>query len=161
MIEETATVVACEDGFAIVETQSKAACGACGAEHSCSTSVLSDLFKRRHNRLKVLNPIQATPGQKVVVGIQEQALVTVSLMAYLMPLMCLILAAMATQQVALYWGWSYAELSSIAGGLLGLMAGLSLLKRFSLRNKHEPAFQAVILRLEVSQPVQFFYGNSE
>lgn len=155
MIEESARVVACEEGFAIVETQSRAACGSCSAEHSCSTSVLSGLFKRQQNRLKVLNPIHATPGQQVVIGVQERALVTVSLATYLLPLVTLIGLSIAGQEAAHYWHWPYTELSSIAGGLLGLIIGFSLLKRFSLRNKQDPAFQAVILRQEISQPVQF------
>lgn len=155
MIEESARVVACEAGFAIVETQPRAACGSCSTEQSCGTSVLSGLFKRRQNRLKVLNPIDAVPGQQVVIGVQERALVNASLTTYLLPLVCLILLSIAAQEMARYWQWPATELSSIVGGLLGLIIGLSLLKRFSLRNRHDPSYQPVILRQEINQPVQF------
>ena len=155
MIEESARVIACEEGYAIVETQVRAACGSCSAEQSCSTSVLSGLFKRHHNRLKVLNPIDATPGQQVIIGLQESAMVTAALTTYLLPLICLILLSIAAQEVAHYWHWPATELSSIVGGLLGMIIGLSLLKRFSLRSKHDPKFQAVILRQEIGKPVQF------
>ncbi|MEN8177811.1 MAG: SoxR reducing system RseC family protein [Pseudomonadota bacterium] len=161
MIEESARVIASEDGFALVETQTRAACGSCGSAGSCGASVLSGLFKRRHNHLKVLNPIHATPGQQVVIGLQERALVTASLTTYLLPLVCLIVLAIAAQQAALYWRWPDTELSSIAGGLLGLIIGLGLLKRFSQRRQHDPSFQAVILRQEISQPVQIGYPSAE
>ena len=155
MIEESARVIASEEGFAIVETQTRAACGACNTEHSCSTSVLSGLFKRRENRLKVLNPIHATPGQRVVIGLQERALVTVSLATYLLPLVCLIMFSLAAQEAVDYWHWSHQELSSIVGGLFGLIVGLGFLRRFSKRSRNNPDYQAVILRQDYSQPVQF------
>ena len=146
MIEESALVIACEGGFAIVETQVQAACGGCQAKSGCSTSVLSGLFKRRHNRIKVMNPIQAEPGQRVIIGLQERALVSISLVAYLLPLLSLLLGAIGLQEAAAHWQWRGGELASIIGGLSGLTIGLYLLKRFSHRHAYDPSFQAVILR---------------
>jgi sigma-E factor negative regulatory protein RseC len=139
-------VVACEEGFAIVETQAQAACGGCQAKSGCSTSVISGLFRRRRNRLKVLNPIQAVPGQQVIIGLQEQALVSISLVAYLLPLLSLLLGAIGLQEAAAQWQWHGGELASIIGGLSGLTLGLYLLKRFSHRHAYDPSYQAVILR---------------
>jgi len=155
MIEESALVIACEEGFAIVETQAQAACGSCGSRTGCSTSVLSGLFKRRHNRLKVLNPIQATPGQQVVIGLQEQALVTFSLVAYLLPLLSMLLGAIVLQEAATHWQWQGGELTSIIGGLAGFAAGLFLMQRFSRRHTHDPSYQAVILRQAPGIGVRF------
>lgn len=146
MIEESALVIACEEGYAFVETQVQAACGSCQAKSGCSTSVLSGLFKRRHNRLKVLNPIQASPGQRVIIGLQEQALVSFSLIAYLLPLLSMLLAAIGLQAAASYWQWRGGELASIVGGLSGLTIGFLLVKRFSRRHAYDPTYQAVILR---------------
>jgi sigma-E factor negative regulatory protein RseC len=146
MIEESARVIACEAGFAIVETQVQAACGGCQAQAGCTTSVLAGLFKRRHNRLKVLNPIQAAPGQQVIVGLPEQSLVSISLVAYLLPLLGLLLGAIGLQEAAAYWLWRGGELASIIGGLSGLAIGLMLLRRFSRRHAYDPSYQPVILR---------------
>ncbi|MDJ0806006.1 MAG: SoxR reducing system RseC family protein [Gammaproteobacteria bacterium] len=161
MIEESARVIAAEGDFALVETQASAACGACSSAGTCSTSVISGLFKRRHNRLRVLNPIDARPGQQVVIGLQEQALVNASLLAYLLPLICMLLLAVTGQQLAEYWQWSKAELSSIAGGLLGLIIGLGLLRRFTLHSQKNPGFQPVILRRDLGQAVELGYPKTE
>ena len=66
-----------------------------------------------------------------------------------------LLLAIALQEVAEYWHWPNAELASIGGGLLGLIIGLILSKRFSSRSRHKPYYQAVILRQEASKSVQF------
>ena len=153
MIEENATVVEVDSGYAIVETQQKAACGSCSSAGSCSTTVLSGLFKRRHNQLKVLNPIDAKPGELVVIGLQETALLKASSLAYLLPLAGMFLLAMLAQHLAGNAGIIPGELPGILGGLLGFIAGLILLKRISRSRSSNPDFQAVILRQAMSQQV--------
>ncbi len=156
MIEESATVMRVEDdGYAIVETRQRAACGSCQSAGSCSTSVLSGLFKRRHNELRVLNPIAAKPGERVIIGLQETALLKVSFLAYLLPLGCLLLMAVAAQQLSIHFVWMLGELPTILGGLLGLIIGLFLLRRSAARRAADPNYQAVILRQAASQPVGF------
>ncbi|MCG8099393.1 MAG: SoxR reducing system RseC family protein, partial [Candidatus Thiodiazotropha taylori] len=97
MIEETAMVVRIDGEYAFVETQKRAACGSCESQGSCSTTVLAGLFKRRYNYLKVANTVLAKPGEQVIIGLQEQALVKLSMLAYLLPLISMILAAIAAQ----------------------------------------------------------------
>jgi sigma-E factor negative regulatory protein RseC len=154
MIEENATVLLVESGYAIVETQRKAACGSCSSADSCSTTVLSGLFKRRHNQLKVLNPIDAQPGQQVVIGLQEQALLKVSFLAYLLPLVGLFFSAMLAQHLSRDVVTTLGELPGILGGLLGFVAGLILFRRISHSRSSNPNFQAVILRPGMSQSVK-------
>ena len=97
---------------------------------------------------------EACPALREKREVQERALVGASLMAYLLPLVSLILGAVAAQEAALYWGWSSAELGSIAGGLLGLIIGLDLLRRFAIRSRRNPDYQAVILRRDIGEPVR-------
>jgi sigma-E factor negative regulatory protein RseC len=146
MIEESATVIACEAGFAIVETQVQAACGGCQARSGCNTSILAGLFKRRQNRLKVLNPIQAKPGQQVIIGLPEQSLVSISLVTYLLPLLSMLAGAIGLQEASAHWQWRGGELASIIGGLTGLAIGLLLSRGYSNRHAYDPSYQAVILR---------------
>jgi sigma-E factor negative regulatory protein RseC len=154
MIEETARIVRVDHEFAFVETQQRAPCGSCQSTGSCSTTVLAGLFKRRPNELKVLNAIDAKPGEQVVIGIQEGALVKISLLVYLIPLVGILAGAIIVQQTVGYLKLSMGELPQVVGGLLGLIGGLMLLQRFALKRDHDPGFQAVILRRANQTPVQ-------
>ncbi len=144
MIEETARVVRIDGEYAFVETQKRAACGSCQSQGSCSTSVLAGLFKRRYNHLRVLNTLLAKPGERVIIGLQEQALLKLSLLAYLLPLFSMILAAIAAQY--LFGRAHTGELAQVVGGLLGLIGGFFLLKLLAYKNRHDPGYQAVMLR---------------
>jgi sigma-E factor negative regulatory protein RseC len=155
MIEESARVVRVEEDYAIVETPQRAACGSCQSAGSCSTSVLSGLFKRRPNRLKVLNPIEARPGEQVIIGLQEGALLKASFSAYLLPLVCLLLSAIGVHQLSQGFSANLGELPTIAGGLLGLIIGLYLYKKHAFRRSADPNYQAVILRQAMTQKVPF------
>jgi sigma-E factor negative regulatory protein RseC len=156
MIEENATVVRVEEeGYAIVETPQRAACGSCQSAGSCSTSVLSGLFKRRPNQLKVLNPIAAQPGEQVIIGLQEAALLKTSVSAYLLPLVCMMSAAVVAHQLTRDFNAVLGELPTIGGGLLGLIIGLYLFKTQSFYRSSDPNYQAVILRQAMTQKVPF------
>jgi len=148
-------VVGVDDEYAIVETERRAACGSCHSAGSCSTTVLSGLFKRRRNQLRVLNTIQARPGQQVIVGLQETAFLKVSAAAYLIPLIGMLGLAIACQALAGQFSIATGELPAILGGLLGFMIGLFLFKRIVGHSSNDPANQAMILRQANSQSVGF------
>jgi sigma-E factor negative regulatory protein RseC len=155
MIEEPATVIFADDGYAIVETRQRPACGSCASSGSCSTTILSGLFKRRYNRLRVSNSIEARPGDLVIIGMRENALLRVSFVAYLLPLVCMIMMAMAMQALASQLAWQLGELPQVLGGLLGLIAGFFLLKRHTGLKRNESDYQAVILRVANTTQVEF------
>jgi sigma-E factor negative regulatory protein RseC len=155
MIEEPATVVSVELGHAMVETLQRPACGSCASTASCGTSVLSGLFKRRYNRLRVSNPIDARPGDQVIIGLPENTLLKVSFLAYLLPLVCMLLMAIVMQAVATHLVWRLGELPQVLGGLLGLIAGFFLLKRHAGQALNESGYQAAILRPANTDPVVF------
>ncbi len=146
MIEESARVLRVEAGFAVVETRQRAACGSCQSSGSCSTSVLAGLFKRHDNELRVLNSLDVHPGEEVIIGVQEQALVKLSLLAYLMPIMGMIAGAIVTDRWVRDYLSMSGELPQIIGGIMGLAGGFWLLQRFSRSRHNDPEYQAVILR---------------
>jgi sigma-E factor negative regulatory protein RseC len=90
MLEETARVVEVLDGVLIAETQSRSGCSYCSTSSSCSTSVVAKLFGVRRNRLVMANSLHARPGDQVVIGIPDQLLVRASLIAYLLPLVVML-----------------------------------------------------------------------
>jgi sigma-E factor negative regulatory protein RseC len=146
MIEESAKVIRVEGEYAIVETAQRAACGACESQTGCSTSILAGLFKRRENQLKVINSVLAKPGEAVVIGLQEQALLKISILAYLLPIFSMLLMAVTLQGLVDYFIPSSGELPQVVGGLLGLIGGFLLMRTVTHRKRHDPSYQAIILR---------------
>ena len=95
--------------------------------------------------LRVLNPIGAQPGERVVVGFEEGALTKASLAFYAVPLAGFILFALLGQGIA-QWLKISAEPVAVLGGILGLSLGLLWLRRFEAKVVHDKQYQAVVLR---------------
>ena len=122
MIEEIATVIKTEGEMMSVEIQRQSSCGACSVKSGCGTNLIASLFGKRQAMLSLPNTIHARPGDRVVLGIRENDLVTGSIRLYLFPLAGLLLGALAGHLLA------GTELFAIAGGLLGMFAVLQGLK---------------------------------
>lgn len=153
MIEEHGTVVLCRDRWAEIETLRQTSCGSCGARTSCGISLLDRFLGRRPTRLAALNGIAAAPGQRVVVGIPEGSILSAAVAAYLVPLLGLILGGILGQELASRLGVSADDLVSLGGGVLGLVAGLAWLARFSRARAGDVRYQAVVLRLAEAAPL--------
>ena len=74
-------MVATEGREAWVETSRRSSCGSCEAK-SCGTGTLSQILGRKTQRMRVDNPVGAKPGDRVVLGISESALIKGSLAVY-------------------------------------------------------------------------------
>ncbi len=145
MIEETATVVRVEDNAVWVQTQRKSTCGKCAAKNGCGVAVLDKLFANKRNALRVLAKPGYQPGEKVVIGVREQALVRGSLAVYSVPLLGLLLGALAGTLAAGQGQTATAELLAILFGVMGFVAGLGWLRYFAVRISHDERYQPVIL----------------
>lgn len=127
MIEEQATVVSVDGEMAELAIARRNACGSCTAKGGCGTSLLSSLFPQRQLRLRLANTVGARPGDRVVLGLDEGQLQRGSLLLYAVPLLGLLLGAIGGENLLLYLGGPQ-ELGGVAGGLLGLIAGLSVVR---------------------------------
>jgi sigma-E factor negative regulatory protein RseC len=148
MIEQSAKVVSVEPGYAWVIPQQKASsCTGCASgASSCSSSSPFDFMRAKEpQKMRVLNPLYARPGEQVIVGMQGEALVIYSVLAYLMPLLGLIVSAIVGNSIFAMLGLD-AELGAIMAGAAGLLGGLRFANVFSSRSLHSPTFQPVILR---------------
>jgi sigma-E factor negative regulatory protein RseC len=146
MIEETAVVKSTEGDYATVETFRTTSCGSCDARTTCGTSALARVFGKRRSMIRVRNPIAARTGDRVVVGIREDALTFASFIFYILPLLALFAGALAGQALAVEINADSTEPLSVLGGLLGLMGGLGWLRHYSMRPDRSGKYQAVILR---------------
>lgn len=147
MIEEIALVVGCDGEFAEVKAEQKSDCSSCGARDACgSAAVAEEMQNKGSTILRALNTIDARPGEHVVIGIEEKVLNEVSMAFYAVPLVSLILCAFLGQLFSQWTGIGSAEPLSALGGLLGLILGLLLLRRFVARTDSDQRYQITILR---------------
>lgn len=146
MIEESGHVVSCDGDYAWVETERSSACSSCSANKGCGTGALSKVYANRFSRVKALNQINAAPGETVVLGLEEDALVRGSLAVYGLPLLGLILMAMFGDVLAKEMGLLQADGMIAIFGLLGLSLGFYLVRLFSRRISHDKRYQPIILR---------------
>ncbi len=146
MIEQTALVVNIEGGYAWVLPQQKnGGCSSCSSKSSCASSSPFDFMRREPQKMKVLNPVYARPGDSVVVGMQGEALVIYSLLAYLLPLIGMVLAAMLGHELLRLVGIA-GETGIVLAALAGLLGGLRFANMICAGSMGKQGFQPVILR---------------
>lgn len=117
MIEEKALVVSSNAQYAWVSPLRSAGCLGCSSAASCSSSFLNSMLKQKSERaVKIDNLDGASAGEHVIVGIHSVNLVFSSMLAYLLPILCLILFSLIGQAF-------FSEMVSIALGLSGLGFG--------------------------------------
>lgn len=145
MIEETATVVKCEGEFAWVEAHRQTTCGNCAANKGCGTSVLAKVIGKKVARMKAINKANAQVGDKVIVGMNEAALVKGSLAVYLLPLVFMMLFAVTGNVVAVQMAWQ-TEPVVILFAVIGLLTAGVWLRGFTRRIQFNNEYQPVVLR---------------
>jgi sigma-E factor negative regulatory protein RseC len=119
MIEETGQVIAVDGDYIWVQTQPRSSCSSCHVGSDCGTSVLARWFGQRTNRIRVPNTLGLQKGQGAVIGIHESALLKASLIAYLMPMLAMVVTAMVAAQGGASDG--VVALSSLVGLGIGLL----------------------------------------
>ncbi len=141
MIEETAVILECAGEYAQVQTERLSACGSCSSRSACETASLKEEpDKALDVVLQVLNPINAQPGERVVIGFEEEALTKASMAFYAVPLVTFILFALVGQWLA------SSEGAAALGGVFGLAAGLLWLRYFAVKTSQDKHYTAVVLR---------------
>jgi len=126
VIEETARVIAVENGQLLLEAQTRSACNACSAQKGCGTSVLSKWIGRRFTRFQAPNTVNARVGDEVVVGLAEDAMLKGSVLVYLLPLLAMIVFALLADSLI---PAEFAPRDLLV--LLSAIAGFSLMLLFS------------------------------
>ncbi len=151
MLEENGIVISISKGMAEVSVMPQSACGSCSASNGCGTSLIASMFPERNSRFKVKNPLGAKTGEQVVIGLQESALQSASLILYLIPLAGLIFGAMAGIYLSEHIFHNPSELPSILLGFAGMGAGFMLVKYLVQHTEGSGSYQAEIIRINKTE----------
>jgi sigma-E factor negative regulatory protein RseC len=145
MIEAQARVTRAEGETAYVEARNTSSCSACSSDSGCGAKTLVEIFGGPAREFRALNQVGAKPGDNVVVGLEDGALLKGSLTVYLVPLALLFLGAIAASHLAP--AVTLRDVYSICGGAVGLLLGFVGVKLYAQRITVSGRFQPVILRM--------------
>ncbi|MEN8176043.1 MAG: SoxR reducing system RseC family protein [Pseudomonadota bacterium] len=146
MIEQPVVVMDVDPaGRALVETQAAGACGSCGSRASCGTSLLSAFFGNRGRQFWVDNILDATRGERLILGISEQRLLVNAVLAYLFPLLGLLGGAILADRLGAGEG---GELLIALAAFAGLALGVLEARRRLARDARAPRRGIRMLRKE-------------
>lgn len=146
MITETGRVVAVKDGKAWVQTIRASACESCSARGGCGQRVLAGASSGRANQVLVSNHLNARVGDEVTVAIEESALLSASVLVYGLPLLLLVLGAVAGQ----HW-LPGPDAGAIAGAVAGLVAGFAIARSGRLRRQDEALVRSLKIHRQAAQ----------
>lgn len=150
MLETEGVVIRAEEEDAYVETSRASSCGSCSSKQGCGTTSLSKLLGGKATFFKVLNPIGAAAGERVIIGLEEAALLKSSALAYLLPLVLIFAGAMIGSFLA---SAEMKDAYSALGAGVGLISGFVALKLVTARAGTQRQFQPVILRRVFSHKI--------
>ena len=146
MLLESGIVIEIFDQFAIVQTERTSYCSQCAANKGCGTASLSSVLGQKYTQIKVINHGGVKVGDKVVIGLEEQALLKSSVVLYLLPLLSLFVFALGYEMLVTIGEWPRYEPLTILAGILGLFIGLNLAKRIIRQFSKETKLKPVMLQ---------------
>ncbi|MFO8003583.1 SoxR reducing system RseC family protein [Thioalkalivibrio sp.] len=121
-IEERGVVVTADASWAMVRVQRQTTCGSCSARSGCGNGVLSEVLGRRALELRLANAHGLRPGDRVILGIRDRALVSGAVAMYLLPLFGLIASPVLARTLSSELGEGWLIVAGISGFVLGLVA---------------------------------------
>lgn len=142
MIEERALVLNTTfdqaDGshkLARVKVQRTSSCESCSLKSGCGQSTLTKLSSNQCLELDVENTLDAKSGDEVLIAIPESGLMSASLRVYFIPLILMVLGAVAGGVID-----PDSEIWTIILSLLGLVSGFAWARFSSQKQSLDPNF---------------------
>lgn len=123
MTETEALVVALHGNDALVRVESQGGCGRCHEPGGCGGQSLSQMFCAKPREYALPNTVMAQVGERVVLGVPEGVLNRTAMLAYVVPVLAVLLGALVGRS----WGGS--DGAAVIGAALGLGSGWLLLRR--------------------------------
>jgi sigma-E factor negative regulatory protein RseC len=137
LVEGGARVVAVHGSVAWLEPEQTGSCGGCASAASCGSKGLGTLASRLESRrFPLSNGAGLCVGDRVVVGVREDALVRASLTAYALPLTTMFATGALAQAAARHDGLTI--VACLAGLAFGLGLARVLARRLAARGDIAP-----------------------
>lgn len=145
MIEEKGRVVALDKtegspGTGVwIETIRQTACQSCSARKGCGHSALAKLGQQ-NTHIFASSRFDHSVGDMVVIGVPEDVVIKGSLIAYLMPLVLMLVGAIIAD------GMAFGDFATTLISLLGLGVGFGLVRLHFFKSRGDVRYQPVVLR---------------
>jgi positive regulator of sigma E activity len=131
-----------EGDLAFVSIERPTSCESCGSKHACHG------FADEPHVIEVHNAIGAAKGQRVELGLRPAALVTASLLLFLLPAAAFIAGIIGGYALSDACGWGNSQWVGFASGASAFLAVFLVLrltsKRFERSRKYEPVITQVL-----------------
>jgi sigma-E factor negative regulatory protein RseC len=154
MTTTDAVVVRLDGDYAWVRAEGAGnACGACERKEGChgsgTSTLLDGVLAQPVRLLRLPNPIHARPGDAVVVSVAAGVVLHAVWLAYGIPLLLAIAAALVASAL------TGSELQSIVGALLGLGGGYLVMRRQGLNSAGAEPILSISFK---ATPISFHEG---
>jgi len=146
VILERGTVLAIDEHCVWVRVLRKSACGSCGSQSECGTSVIDRLMGARGTEIRVRRDMSdaVAIGDDVEIGIADDAVLKASAIGYGLPLLGLVVGSVVGSGLDISGSDTY----SMLGGFAGLFGGwiCARLVGHSAMSSSEPRLVSVVSR---------------
>jgi len=147
LILETNYVMAAQaEAVARVRVQRTSSCESCSLKSGCGQSTMNKLSANHCLELDVENSLGAKPGDEVLIAIPEQGLLNASLRIYLIPLVLMLIGALAGDML-----FAGHELWTMLLAFSGLSFGFIWARLFSQKHALHAHFLPKMTRILVSR----------
>ncbi len=156
MLTESGRVVGFESDGLWVETIRRSTCGTCAAQKGCGHGLLNRISEGKRGYIRVLpgeHPIgHYNIDDQVLISIPEEVILRGSLIAYVLPLVCMMTGAVGLAGIIP----DQQDMAAALGALGGLAVGFGLVRWHGLTHRHDPGFQPVLLKViqPTAEPLQ-------
>jgi len=142
LITETGRVLEVQGGWAWVACRRQVECARCAEGRGCGGGVLGKMLGDRLHKVRAATgSVPVAPGDQVLIGLGEDAVLRAAAAIYLVPLLLALAGGVAAVTLA-----GGGDLAALLGVVAGFALGLGWARRYSRRHADDSSLQPVILR---------------
>jgi sigma-E factor negative regulatory protein RseC len=142
LITETGRVLEVDGDWAWVVCRRQVECQRCAEGRGCGGGIIGRMLGDRLHKVRAATgAVEVTPGDQVLIGLGEDAVLRAAAAVYLVPLLAALAGGVLATGLA-----GGGDLAAVLGAAAGLLLGLGWARGYSRRHGADTTFQPVILR---------------